>query len=587
MNEPILRHIKSLFTIILLIVGVGEIHSLTRNESNVVLKDVSKFITANGLNSEYQKVLAKADSLQQVSKLSDNQPYSLLYNFGRDLLFTGKQAIGVEYFRLLLQHFENLEKQSDNDTRFLIDNYICMGAALEELGMGSISMNYYMKGLEVENGKFPRHKAMLQNNIGVLYYNMDVTDTAKTYFLDAVNINLQIKNDENLSVNYVNLSEIALKKNKFNEALDYLLKALQYIDVEKDAKSYYHIHVGLGSLYYKKDDIPMAISYLSNAITHLEKLDYNFALNDAYLQIAEVYLSTDRLDSAQYYNQQSLRLANELQNARFKCKGLDQLSKIEAVKGNLVESNRLLARYAEVRDSLHEVSDKQRVEQWETIYKFRLYGNALEDKEANSKQKIWWTICGVLLFAVVASIVTVLILRHRISKKFATSQLLANSNGDNAESTENPEELLDKRNRELTTFALEKVRTHEFIEDVSEELRGVLGEMNPRDKEHKNRIQTILNKLIMFSNQDTWKEFRYYFEQVHPEFYKSLEEHYPSLTMKDKRMAAFLYLGLSTKEIASITYREVRSVESSRNRLRKKLDLPQEANLTDFFRSLC
>ena len=43
-----------------------------------------------------------------------------------------------------------------------------------------------------------------------------------------------------------------------------------------------------------------------------------------------------------------------------------------------------------------------------------------------------------------------------------------------------------------------------------------------------------------------------------------------------------LFIGLSTKEISSITFREVRSIESARNRLRKKLDIPEEETIQDF-----
>jgi hypothetical protein len=43
-----------------------------------------------------------------------------------------------------------------------------------------------------------------------------------------------------------------------------------------------------------------------------------------------------------------------------------------------------------------------------------------------------------------------------------------------------------------------------------------------------------------------------------------------------------LYIGLSTKEISSITFREVRSIESARNRLRKKLEVPADETIQEF-----
>ncbi len=55
-----------------------------------------------------------------------------------------------------------------------------------------------------------------------------------------------------------------------------------------------------------------------------------------------------------------------------------------------------------------------------------------------------------------------------------------------------------------------------------------------------------------------------------------------TITMKEMRLCALLRLGLSTKEIADITFKEVRSVESARNRLRKKLQISQTEDLQKF-----
>ncbi|MBQ6939343.1 MAG: hypothetical protein IJN35_05780 [Muribaculaceae bacterium] len=117
---------------------------------------------------------------------------------------------------------------------------------------------------------------------------------------------------------------------------------------------------------------------------------------------------------------------------------------------------------------------------------------------------------------------------------------------------------------------------------MSEELKNLLLEINPRDKEHREHIRSIITKLKQHCSTDNWQEFRYYFEQVHPSFYERLDEISPSMTQRQKRLCAMLYIGLSTKEISSITFREVRSIESARNRLRKKLEIPEEESIQDF-----
>lgn len=65
---------------------------------------------------------------------------------------------------------------------------------------------------------------------------------------------------------------------------------------------------------------------------------------------------------------------------------------------------------------------------------------------------------------------------------------------------------------------------------------------------------------------------------------KKLALQYPQLSEKDLHLCAFLHLGMSTKEIAALTSREVRSVDSARNRLRKKLGLAPQQSLQQFLK---
>jgi DNA-binding CsgD family transcriptional regulator len=65
-------------------------------------------------------------------------------------------------------------------------------------------------------------------------------------------------------------------------------------------------------------------------------------------------------------------------------------------------------------------------------------------------------------------------------------------------------------------------------------------------------------------------------------FLKKIKSIHPALTSNDLRLCAYLRLNLSSKEIAPLLNISPRSVEVKRYRLRKKMDLPHEANLSDY-----
>jgi hypothetical protein len=65
-------------------------------------------------------------------------------------------------------------------------------------------------------------------------------------------------------------------------------------------------------------------------------------------------------------------------------------------------------------------------------------------------------------------------------------------------------------------------------------------------------------------------------------YFKKLKEKYPRLTTNDVRMCSYLRMNFNSKEIAQLLNISTRAVEISRYRLRKKLDLPHDRNLTEF-----
>lgn len=87
-------------------------------------------------------------------------------------------------------------------------------------------------------------------------------------------------------------------------------------------------------------------------------------------------------------------------------------------------------------------------------------------------------------------------------------------------------------------------------------------------------------------NRNVWETFDLLFEQTNPRFYQYLGERHPDLTKGEKRMCAYIRLELSTKEIATVTNRSTRTVETVRYRLRKKLNIPEGQTLESYLASL-
>ena len=85
---------------------------------------------------------------------------------------------------------------------------------------------------------------------------------------------------------------------------------------------------------------------------------------------------------------------------------------------------------------------------------------------------------------------------------------------------------------------------------------------------------------------EDWQRFTHYFNELNQNFIQRLKEKYPNLTNHDHKLAAYLRMNLTTKEIAALTNTSIRGVEGSRYRLRKKMGLQNEQNLSDIINNI-
>jgi DNA-binding CsgD family transcriptional regulator len=140
---------------------------------------------------------------------------------------------------------------------------------------------------------------------------------------------------------------------------------------------------------------------------------------------------------------------------------------------------------------------------------------------------------------------------------------------------------LSYRSQELANSTMAIINKNQFLLKLKGILQRQKEELGIRypDKYYREIIGRIDKNV---SSIDDWKVFEFHFEKAHEKFLQKLMHKYPDLTHGDLRLCAYLRLNLSTKEIAPLLRISIRGVENHRYKLRKKLDLGPEENLTEF-----
>ncbi len=141
------------------------------------------------------------------------------------------------------------------------------------------------------------------------------------------------------------------------------------------------------------------------------------------------------------------------------------------------------------------------------------------------------------------------------------------------------EDVVNTKKIELISSTLKVMHLNEMNNSLISDLEKVIPHTT---KEGKDIIQQITSKFRMSITEKIWNEFETRFEDTFDSFYTALLEKYPALTPNERKLCALIRSGLSSKDIAILTFQNPQSVDVARYRLRKKLNLTNEENLTDF-----
>ncbi|WP_294960697.1 triple tyrosine motif-containing protein [uncultured Flavobacterium sp.] len=146
---------------------------------------------------------------------------------------------------------------------------------------------------------------------------------------------------------------------------------------------------------------------------------------------------------------------------------------------------------------------------------------------------------------------------------------------------ENLQTTINLKNAKVASSTVNLIHLNEILLSI----KDLIGQIDKKNDPNVNfSLLAKINKLIDHELQGDkhWNEFEEIFNQLHDNFMQRLKSTYPELTPRDMRLCAYLRMNFNTKEIAPLLGISVRGVEDTRYRIRKKLQLPSDTNITEF-----
>jgi len=318
---------------------------------------------------------------------------------------------------------------------------------------------------------------------------------------------------------------------------------------------FYNANLAYSEFFISKGELSQSLKYLFIAKDLSKQLpslisDVNFRISNVYFSIGMIEGSEDLIIE----NLNNLKTSNSQKIDNFKL-----LEKIYRIKGS---TEQLLA----VKDSIIFYNENQSSslinEQFNTLENFILISDKQNDikiYQARNTRLILISIFSLIILSLVT-----------VSYRFSYA-LQKEKNKRLALEKEKIQNKLKLKQRELFSKVNFITQRNEYLNRIKSKLESK--ESNSEDL--KNEISNIANSEKVYSDFDKM------FSQVYPDFYKNLNIH-GKLSQTDIRLASYIKMNHSNNEIARISGISIRTVESQRYRLSKKLNISADEDLNSF-----
>jgi len=466
------------------------------------------------------------------------------------------------------QYYLDVAEESalvSEDPKAYADFSKIVGDIFHEKQALDISLKYYLKAYEFYKDTDLPKKYIIESRLSVLYAQVEDFDDA--LFFCKLSYENQKKQKDSLSL-AKSLNNIGLVY--FNSGINldssivYFKKALKIAQKININVLYFHLYTNLARVFTEKEQYPEALSYIKKGLLTVKNIDSKQKRAWFYRIVSEFYLKQSKIDTSIYFANKAFRITDSLlPYSIYNLKSVDLLYNSYRLNKEFEKATNFFEIYNEITDSINIEEQKINVEKIliQEEYKTKEKIQLLKEDE-----NLLLNLLNLLVICVLLLILVALVARNKTKlKNIQLEKVLILKNKEELNKS------LEIKNKELIGKTMVEIYRTEAIDEILDDLKKV--QRKVLNRETKQNITLIINKLEKNTKSDIWQEFEVRFKKVHQSFYKSLFLAHPYLTSKDKRLCALLTLNLSTKEISQITGQPFKTVENSRTRLRKKLNI--------------
>lgn len=382
---------------------------------------------------------------------------------------------------------------------------------------------------------------LIYRSLGNAYDALQIKDSAEYFHRLALKENIKSKYITYLPGSYLSVAKIEITKGNKNEGMILLDSAYQISQRSYNKQAMVLVLLEKANWEIKfNSDYQKAEAYYKEALISSENFSDKFFTIKTLDKLINLKESQKQFDEALIYEKQQIKVK-------------EQMASYEKEKA--IESLQMQFNVSEKDRKLHLIEQENEIIKLTNI--------------------LLWGGIAIIIAIAIAVIQFLRKINNRNKQLLQTKEALMQAIEEQKRLKENQlQNDLDHKESQLSALALQMLRKNELLQELNEKLE------QQSQPEARQLISRELNR------EKEWDDFNLYFEGLNKNFFNRLKEAFPEITPNDLRICALIKMNMSIKEMAAIMNISADSVKTARYRLRKKLQLNTEDNLTEFLMKL-
>ena len=454
------------------------------------------------------------------------------------------------------------------------------------------------------------------DNLGLAYKYSGQFDKAAIYQFKAINL-FEKLGDKNIRKTHANIAVTYVQQGNYEKSIEHYKIALNLFLIEKEKHYAAFCYKNLGNVFALLEEHDSSLVYYNNAFEIYKELNDQVGISNYHMVIGVRYTKLGMLQEASLSHKRALEtfpengrtsllfhIYNNLSglnlklvasspnnNAKLFRENIEYGHKMHTIAeelgaldlihlslkvlytayngvGNNNAAFEFSKKFIDAQDSLYFKQKQETITEMQTKYETKQKENEILILEAESTEQQL-----MIIYLISASLLLVILLVWFVYKR----KLVENEKKVVILQKDKLKLQVEHKRNELVQKAMNIAHLQEnnklLVTDISDMINNSNGS-------GEKELKSLIIKLNSSSDSPKiWKEFELRFQEVHGDFYKNIIVKYSDLSPTELKIISLIKLNLNTKEIAEITSRSVRTIENTRNSIRKKMKLTPNENL--------